>query len=78
MLQKFKVEMKFPVRIRSENRPMAQVRSRPEIILYYMKSCCDKREVAETEKRLQGRILCQDIVLRSRHRKKTIMVATDS
>ena len=43
-----------------------------------MKNSCDKREVVETEKGLQGRILCRDIKIRSRHRKKTIMAATDS
>ena len=35
-------------------------------------SCWDRKK-----KGLQGRILCCDTVLRSRHKKKTIMVATD-
>ena len=43
-----------------------------------MKNCCDKREVPETEKGLQGRILCCDIESRSQHEKKTFLVATDN
>ena len=34
ILHKFKVEMKIPSRIRSENISMAQVRSRLEVILH--------------------------------------------
>ena len=73
ILQKFIAEMKIPARIRSESSSMAKVRSQQRIevatksLTILMKSCRDKREVAETEKGLQGRISCRDTILRSRH-----------
>ena len=49
ILQKFKAEMKIPAKIRSENRSRAQVRSRLEVIPCRIKSCCDRRTLAETK-----------------------------
>ena len=84
ILQNFIIEMKISARIRSESSSMAKVRSRQKIEVatgshtILNESCCDKREVVETEKGLQGRISCRDTIMRSRHRRKRILVAIDN
>ena len=55
ILQKFKAEMKIPVKIRSENRSRAQMRSRQRMQVMTRsdgkpnKSCYDIRTLAETK-----------------------------
>ena len=73
-------EMKILARIRSENNSMArwghnkESRSRPEVILCLMKSCRDKEEVVETERRASRKISCRNTIIRLRHRRKTSLV----
>ena len=65
---------------RSESSSMAKVRSqqRIEVATRSHTILNEKKEVTEIEKGIQGRISCHNTILRSRHRRKTTLVATDN